>query len=234
LTLPESGRYDPAMTPASVLRAVRSLFHGLLPSRFRGAVLAVALAALLISCGAPCGTENRRTEESLAKARTARADIYAPAAYAKAAGMAGTADAECRGQERRFFPMRSFSRALELHAGARQAAERAENEARINQGMIRQEALNARYLAIQSVEDARAAIARARKAKGSGVEDLAEGWTRLRDALSEVQRRIDRSDPLSARDLAERIARESSLLQGAANSRARGLPAPAPAMDGLY
>jgi len=234
LTLPEPGPYDAPMIPASVLRAVRSLSPAPPTFRFRGAVLTAALAALLISCAAPCGTEKRRTEESLAKARAARADIYAPAAYGKAAGMAGTADAECRGQERRFFPVRSFSRALELHAGARQAAERAENEARINQGMVRQEALNARYRAIQAVEDARAAIARARKAKGSGVEDLAEGWTRLHGALAEVGRRIDRSDPLAARDLAERIAQESSLLKGAANRRARGLPAPAPAMDGLY
>ena len=222
------------MPPASVLRAFQSLFHAPLPSRLPGAVLTAALAASLLSCGVTCGPENRRTEESLAKARIARADIYAPAAYAKATGLAGRADAECRGQERRFFPMRSFSRALGLHAEARQAAERAENEARINQGMVRQEALNARFVAIQSVEDARAAIARARKAKGSGVEDLMEGWTRLHEALEEVQRRIDRSDPLSARELAERIARESSLLQGAANRRARGLPAPAPATDRLY
>ena len=234
MTLPESGRYDAAMTPDSVPRAFQSLFHAPRTSRLPGAILAAALAASLLSCGETCAPENRRTEESLAKARTARADIYAPAAYAKAAGLAGRAEAECRGQERRFFPLRAFSRALGLHAEARQAAERAENEARISQGMVRQEALNARFVAIQSVEDARAAIARARKANGSGVEELEEEWTRLHEALAEVQRRIDRSDPLAARELAERIARESSLLQGAANRRARGLPAPAPATDRLY
>ena len=225
----------PRMISASARKAFLRSIRAPLPSQFLVGILSAALVPALLSCNGPCGQERERTRESLGKARAARAGIYSPDTFAKAAGLADEADTECRGQEKRFLPLRSYSRALGLHAEARRVAEKAAKEGSINEGMVRQEALNARYVAVQSVEEARASISRARKAKGdSAAGDLMEGWTLLRRALTEVQGRIDRGDYLSARDLGERIARESSRLQTAANRRARGLPARAPGMDGLY
>ena len=225
----------PGMTSASIRKALLTLIRAPRPSRFLAAILSVALALGQVSCGGPCGEERERTAKSLGMARTARADVYAPDTYARASGLVDKADAECRGQGKRFLPLRSYSRALSLHEEARRAAEQAAKEGRINEGMARQEALNARYVAVQSVEEARVSISRARKAKGeAAVGDLVDGWTRLHRALAEVQGRIDRADYLPARDLGDRVVRESFRLQTAANRRALGLPAPATDMDGLY
>ena len=203
--------------------------------RFLGGTLFAALALGLLSCGGPCSEERDRTRDLLSKALSARADVYAPDTYAKAAGLADRADAECRGQERRFLPMRSYSRGLGLHSEARRAAEKAAKEGSINEGLARQEALNSRYVAIQSVEDARVSLVRARKARGgAAVENLMDRWNRLRQALTEVQGRIDRADYLSARDLGDRIVRESVRIQAAVNRRTLDPPPPDPGMDGLY
>jgi len=203
--------------------------------RFPGGALVAALALGLLSCGSPCGKERDRTRESLSKAVSARADVYAPDTYAKAADLADKAEAECRGQERRFLPMRSYSRALGAHSEARRAAEKAAKEGSLNEGLARQEALNSRYVAIESVENARACVVRARKARGGAAGgNLMDRWSRLHRALTEMQTRIDRADYLSARDLGERIVRESVRIQAAANRGDLDAPPPAPGTEGLY
>ncbi len=201
--------------------------------RFPAAIVPAALALGLLSCGGPCGEERERTREALAKALSARADLYAPDSYAKAAGLADRAEAECVRQERRFLPRRTYSRALGLHSEARLSAEKAAKEGSASEGLARQQALNSRYVAIESVENARISVVRARKAKGGAAGgSLMDQWDRLHQALSEMQRRIDRAEYLPARDLGERIVRESVRIQAAAN---RGdLDAPAPAPEGLY
>jgi len=238
LTLPERHRYDAPDGPVSFLDALLGpgpLMRVPLRCRFLGGILFAALAPGLLSCGGPCGKERERTLESLSGARSARADAYAPNTYEKAAGLADKADAECRRQERRFLPMRSYSRALGLHSEARGAAEKAANEGSINEGLARQEAFNSRYVAIESVENARVCVVRARKARGGAAGgNLMDRWSRLHQALTELQGRIDRADYLSARDLGERIVRESVRIQAAANRGDLDLPPPAPGEDGLY
>jgi len=227
-------RMVPLHSPAPPFRH-RPPARARLRRRFLEGTLTAALALGLLSCGRPCSEERDRTRESLSKARSAGAGVYASSAYAMAAGLADKADAECRGQERRFLPMRSYSRALEMHSEARRAAEKAAREGSINEGLARQEALNSRYVAVEAVENARASIVRARKAKGGAAGgNLMDRWDELRRALSEVQNRIDRADYLSARDLGDRIARESVRIQAAANRGDLDLPPPAPGRDGLY
>ncbi len=187
-----------------------------------------------VACGGSCSEERKRTLASLERARGAHADVYAPETYGKASSLADQADAECREQEKRLLPLHT-SRSRQLQAEARQEAEQAAREGTENEGIARQEALNSRYLAIESVEDARASLVRAQKEKGeAAVGDLADSFAGLRRALSEMEARIDRKEYLPARDLGARIVRESVRFQAAVNRRALGLPAVSEPADRLY
>ena len=127
------------------------------------------------------------------------------------------------------------SAAAERYTEARLSAEKAAKEGSASEGLARQQALNSRYVAIESVENARISVVRARKAKGGAAGgSLMDQWDRLHQALSEMQRRIDRAEYLPARDLGERIVRESVRIQAAANRGDLDLPPPAPGADGLY
>jgi hypothetical protein len=171
----------------------------------------------------------------MVKARAAKADSYAEEAYGKAAELAAQADTECREQDKRISPLRSYSRSRDLHRQARAQAEESVRQSRLNQGMVRQEALNSRFLAIQAVEDARTAIVRAGKEKGEGaIEDLAGSLEGLRRAKSEMESRLAQGDYLAARDLGTRIVTESTQLQASANRRTLGLPSTAAGTDRLY
>ena len=188
-----------------------------------------SLAALLVigqmACAGQCAGQAQRTTAILEKARKAHAGIYAPESFERGVRLAGEADRQCREEEERFFLFRSHGSSGKLHEAARGEARQALQEGKINEGMVRPEAMNARYTAIQSVEAAKGSLVRALKTRGdSAVADLTDSLRRLQEALAGLQARLDRGDYLSARDLGDRIVSESTRLQAAANRRTLAMP----------
>jgi hypothetical protein len=238
LTLPEGGDYHPehARSPSSkVSRLPPAPRFPHRRSRLRWYAVPVFLALAHVSCGVDCDRDRRSAALRIEEARAAHADIFAEETFRKATALAGRADEESRLQENRFVLSRSYSLAGRLYREAGAEAMKAAREGKANEGMARQEALNARYLAVQSVEGARAALKRARKAKGDvAVVKLLVRMDRLQETLSEIQARIDKGDPLAARDLGNRIVQESVRLEAEANRLTLGLPAPAGEANRLY
>jgi hypothetical protein len=196
------------------------------PSSRTGLLAVAVFLAGQIACAGQCAREAQRTAVILEEAKRAQAGVYAPESFEKGIRLAGEADQQCREEEKRFFLFRSHASSGKLHEEARGEARHALREGKINQGMARQEAMNARYAAIQSVEAAKGSVARTLKAKGAaGVADLADSLRRLQEALAALQARLDRGDYLAARDLGDRIISESTRLQAAANRRTLGMPA---------
>ena len=192
-------------------------------SASKGALLLAAALGLAAGCRDRCTAESQQTQARLKAARTAGADAYASEVLSRAADLFAKAEQECRKQRSRFFLARSYSLAADLYVQSREEAEKAIREARTNQGIARQEALNARYSATQAVEEARTSLVRAQKTRGEGaVLDLLDGLQRLRQGLADLQKRIDGGEFLAARDLGARIIQDSVRLQAVANSRTLG------------
>ena len=104
-------------------------------------------------------------------------------------------------------------------------AARAQREAGINRGLVRQEAFNASYSAATDIAKAQTAITRARERSGeSAVSDLRDGLTGLERRLRDVQGRIAREEFLAAREEGWGISRDSVKLEAEANRRAIGPP----------
>ena len=174
-----------------------------------------------LSCSNPCLSLKTRVAGALEEARRAQAPLYSSAAFARAVELAAKADRECRVQRSRFFLSRSYDLAERLYASASHEALTAEQEARMNRGIARQEALNARLSASAAVDDARIALLRARKLGGDPAAlSLLERLERLRQALGELQARIDGDEYLAAREMGLRIRQEAVRLEADANGRA--------------
>lgn len=191
----------------------------LIPALLSGAFLVPAL-----SCSDPCMSWKARLTETLEDARRSQAPVYAPAAFARAMELASKAERECRVQRSRFLLSRSYQLAGRLYASARNEGLNSEQEARMNRGIARQEALNARYSAGAAVDEARIALLRARKAAGDPFAlSLLERLDRLQQALGILQARIDGADYLAAREMGLRIREEAIRLEADAD---RGVLAP--------
>jgi len=185
-----------------------------------------ATCALLLGtgCGNPCIDGRPRTEAALSSAREARADLYALRELRQAEESSRQADEECRRQRSHLAVFRSYRLAEALFDGAQRGAEGAREKAKIGQGLARQEAFNARYIAGMAVNEALVALRRAKEMKGNAWARVMVGrLDGLRLALGELQKRIDAEDYLAARELGEKIQAEAVRLQADANRMA--LPA---------
>jgi hypothetical protein len=186
--------------------------------------LAIAVACALFAaagCGNPCLKGKARTDEALRKAREAQAETLAPETLAKASEAAARSEGECRTQSSRFLLFRSYRLAEELTSEALRQAESAGEQARARNGLLRQEALNARYTAGMTVSDALIALRRARDMKGDArTQSLLGRLDALRLALTDLQRSIDAGKYLEARELGDKIRAEALKLQADANTRA--------------
>ena len=187
----------------------------LIPALLSGAFLVPAL-----SCSDLCMSWKVRVAGTLDDARRSQAPLYAPTAFARATELASKAEQECRVQRSRFFLSRSYELAERLYTSARDAGLDSEREARMNRGIARQEALNARYSAGAAVDDARIALLRARNAAGDpAAHSLLERLDRLRQALGKLQVRIDGADYLAAREMGLRIREEAVRVEADADRR---------------
>jgi hypothetical protein len=178
-----------------------------------------------VGCGNPCATQGEKVEEALRRARAARADLYAPEPLRQAADSFKRAQDECRRQSSTFYPFRTYRNAQASFDVAQQKAEGALAQARVGEGLAKQEALNSRYEAGMAVNETVVALRRAADRKGDPLaRALLDRLDGLRAALAELQRRIDAGEYLSARELGGKIREEAVRLQGDANRRALASP----------
>jgi hypothetical protein len=186
--------------------------------------LAIAVACALFpgaGCGNPCLQGKAKTDEALKQARDAQAEVLAPEILGRAVAAAGRAEQECRTQGGRFFLFRSYRQAAELIGEAVREAESAREQSRSKYGLLRQEALNSRYTAVMTVNDALIALRRARQMKGDArAQALVGRLDALGLALADLQREIDAGKYPEALELGEKIRTEAVKLQGDANSEA--------------
>ncbi|MCI0569082.1 MAG: hypothetical protein L0Z52_12985 [Acidobacteria bacterium] len=189
-------------------------------------ILATCALFAPLGCGNPCATQDVKVEGAIRGARAARADLYAPEPLQQAVDSLRRARQECRLQASNFYPLRSYRDAQALFNTALQKAEEAVAQAKVREGMARQEALNSRYEAGMAVNEALVSLRRAREFKGDPTSQALLGrLDGLRAALGELQRRIDAGEYLPARELGSKIREEAVRLQGDAN---RGALSPPP------
>lgn len=103
-------------------------------------VLGVSIAALAAGCAQPPQTEIDATNAAFEAANAAEAQTYAADSQKAAQDAKSQLDAELTAQEEKFALFRSYSRASELAASAKMAAETAEKDAAAQKARIRTEA----------------------------------------------------------------------------------------------
>ncbi len=187
-----------------------------------------AIGFLLIGalgCGNPCEIESETVHKSLEQARSMHADLYAPQEFERARSAAGAYEQECGRQRARFVLFRSYRRAQEAANEAKRLSEAATERGKTGEGLMRQEALNARYEAGMAVNEVIIALRRERGLQGTPRSDaLLARLEGLRADLVEMQRMLDRGGLPEAREKAVKIREQAVQLLAEANG---GAPAPA-------
>jgi hypothetical protein len=134
-------------------------------------LLALAgVAVLSVACAKEPADAINAARSSLAAAKTAEAADYAPDALAAAETAAAALDAELKAQSERFTLTRSYTKASELAAQAKAAADKAAAQAVTGKEQMRTEATTLVAGVRSSVERAKAALAKAPKGKGSAAD----------------------------------------------------------------
>lgn len=183
-------------------------------------LLAGALASPALSCADPCAEEARRTASDLRAARSPDVALYAGAELARAESEAAQADSICRRRRSRWLPFRVPPSARDLHARSRESAREAARKAGSRKRLVKQEALNGRFAAVQAVERVRASVERARRRLGEErTSDLTARLGRLREVIGEVDRLLETEDFLRAREGSIRVQEETVRLEADANNR---------------
>ena len=197
---------------AAVRSGLRLVVHGLL---LMGA----------LGCGNPCETEKENVRKKLDEARSVHADLYAPLDFERARSGVATYEEECGRQRGRFILFRSYRRAQSAVNEAKRLSEIATERGKTGEGLMRQEALNARYEAGMAVNDVIIALQRARGMSGNPAADaLVARLDALRAALVEMQRTLERGSLPEAREKAVKIREEAIRLLAEANGGAPPAP----------
>jgi hypothetical protein len=189
--------------------------------------LAVACAVLsgACGCGNPCEAEKGSVRESLAKAQSAHAGLYAPQDFDRAKSAAAAFEAECARQTSRFFLFRSYRGAQSAANDAKRLAAGAAERGKTGEGLMRQEALNVRYEAGMAISDVVVALRRARGLKGNPEADALLGrLASLQGALVEMQKLIEGGSLPEAREKGLRIREDAIRLLAEANHATPGAP----------
>jgi hypothetical protein len=185
------------------------------------AIVATCALFPVLGCRNPCLEGKGKTEKALREAREAQAQTLAPEPLARSIEIAGRSERECGIQASRWPFFRSYRRAEELWGEALREAEAAREQSHARGGFLRQEALNSRYTAGMTVNDAVIALGRVKEMKGDArAKALAGRLDALRLALADLQREIDAGKYVEARELGEKIHAEALRLQADANTRA--------------
>ena len=134
-------------------------------------LLALAGVAILsVACAKEPTDAINAARSSMAAAKTAGAADYAPAAMAAAETAAAALDAELKAQSEKLALTRSYTRASELAAQAKAAADKAAAQAVTGSEQMKAEATTLVAGVRSSVEAAKAALARAPRGKGSAAD----------------------------------------------------------------
>jgi hypothetical protein len=194
----------------------------------RSGLRLVAPGLLLVGalgCGNPCETEAEGVHKGLEEARSVHADRYAPQDFERAKSAVGRYEEECGRQRGRFVLFRSYRGAQSAANDAKRLSEIATERGKVGEGLMRQEALNARYEAGMAVNDVIVALQRARGMNGNpAAAALLARLDALRAALVEMQRTLDRGGLPEAREKAVQIREEAIRLLAEANGGAPTAP----------
>ncbi len=134
-------------------------------------LLALAgVAVLSVACAKEPTEALDAAKSALAAAKTAEAADYAPDALAAAETAAAALDAELKAQSEKFALTRSYTKASELAAQAKAAADKAAAEAVTGKEQMKTEATTLVAGVRSAVDAAKAALANAPKGKGSAAD----------------------------------------------------------------
>ena len=176
---------------------------------FRWLPVSAALIGAL-GCGNPCEAEKESVRRSFEQAGSAHAGLYAPQEFERAKGAVKAFEAECGRQQSRFLLFRSYRAAQSAANEARLLSEAAAERGRTGEGLVRQEALNARYEAGMAISDVVVALQRARGlTPNPAAQALTGRLNALRAALIEMQKLLEGGRLLEAREKAVQIREEA-------------------------
>jgi hypothetical protein len=161
-------------------------------TKFRGALIAIAVVALAIGCAKPPQTEIDAANAALEAAKTAEAADYAPEALSAAEDAISQLNTELKAQEEKFALMRRYENAKQLAASATDAANNAAQQAASEKQRLQQQATDLIAQAKTSITEVGALVDTAPKGKGSAADiaalkaDLAAAESSLAEAEAAV------------------------------------------------
>ena len=128
------------------------------------------VALMSVACAKEPTEALNAAQSALAAAKTAGAADYAPAAMATAETAQAALDAEIRAQSEKFSLTRSYTKATELAAAAKTAADAAAAQAATGKEQAKAEAMTLVAGVRTAVDVAKQALAKAPKGKGSAAD----------------------------------------------------------------
>ena len=180
------------------------------------ALLAVTVAMLVLAgCSKPPTEAISSANQALDEARSAEASDYAPESLAKAEDAHNQLEAELKAQEDKFAPFRSYDKAKQLAAQAKQEAETAKTDAVEGKEVARDEASAKIAQLRQDLQDLQKMLASAPRGKGTEA-DLAM----LRSDLGGIESTLTEIDQaFGDQRYAEAIAKTESATASAQSIR---------------
>jgi hypothetical protein len=160
-------------------------------TKFRGALIAIAVVAFAVGCAKPPQAEIDAAKAALESARAEAAE-YAPEAFSAAEDAIANLETELKAQEEKFALMRRYETTKQLAASATDAANTAAQQAAAEKLRLQQQATALIESARTSITEAHAAVDGAPKGKGSQADiaalkaDLAAAESSLAEAEAAV------------------------------------------------
>ncbi len=194
-------------------------------------VLVAVVLAAATSCAQKPSEDVAAATQALDQARAEHADEYAPEAWAAAQDADARLRVELDAQDNKFTLFRSYSSAKQLAAEVKEKAEKAQQDAMVAKGQMKEEATRLIADARQKAGEVKQALARAPSGKGTQA-DLAAMRTdteSVESSLAEAESALNAGDYRTAKTKAESaiqmLERIKSELMGAeqAKQRARGV-----------
>jgi hypothetical protein len=157
-------------------------------TKFRGALIAIAVVAFALGCAEPPQTEIDAANASLESARAAEAGDYAPEALSAAEDSMNQLEAELKAQDEKFALMRRYETSKQLAQAASDAANSAAEQAGAEKQRLQTQADDLIASTRTQITEAQALVDQAPKGKGSQADiaalkaDLAAAETSLAEA----------------------------------------------------
>ena len=160
-------------------------------TKFRGALIAIAVVAFALGCAEPPQTEIDSAKAALESARAEAAE-YAPEALSAAEDAVAQLDNELKAQEEKFALMRRYETSKQLAASATEAANAAATQAAAEKQRVQTQANDLIAATRTQITETQALVDAAPTGKGSQADiaalkaDLAAAETSIAEAEASV------------------------------------------------